>query len=50
MEEMSILNEIKKLKKLDLESLLGSSSKKKSKESESEKESDSDNEKEKKTL
>ena len=46
MEELSILDEIKKLKKLDLEGLLGGSKRKA--ESESEKESGSESEKEKK--
>ena len=51
LQELAILDEIKKFKKLDLESLLGSSSnKRKQKDSESEKESnDSESEKEKKS-
>ena len=51
LQELAILDEIKKFKKLDLESLLGSSSnKRKQKDSESEKESnDSESEKKKKS-
>ena len=50
LQELAILDEIKKFKKLDLESLLGSgSNKRKQKDSESERESDSDSEKEKKS-
>ena len=50
MEEIAILEEIKKLKKLDVESLLGgSSSKRKKDESESGKESSSKSKKEKKS-
>ena len=49
-QELAILDEIKKLKKLDVESLLGTSSnQRKQKESESERESDSESEKEKKS-
>ena len=48
--ELAILDEIKKFKKLDLESLLGSGSAKRKKDSESEKNSDdSESEKEKKS-
>ena len=50
LQELAILDEIKKFKKLDLESLLGSgSNKRKQKDSESERESDSGSEKEKKS-
>ena len=52
LQELAIVDEIKKFKKLDLESLLGSgSNKRKQKDSESEKESnDSESEKEKKST
>ena len=50
LQELAILDEIKKFKKLDLESLLGTSSnKRKQKDSESERESDSESKKEKKS-
>ena len=50
LQELTMLDEIKKFKKLDLESLLGSgSNKRKQKDSESERESDSGSEKEKKS-
>ena len=50
LQELAILDEIKKFKKLDLESLLGSgSNKRKQKDSESERESDSGSKKEKKS-
>ena len=50
LQELAILDEIKKFKKLDLESLLGSgSNKRKQKDSESERESDSESEKQKKS-
>ena len=50
LQELAILDEIKKFKKFDLESLLGSgSNKRKQKDSESERESDSGSEKEKKS-
>ena len=49
MKEIAILEEIKKLKKLDVESLLSGSSKRKTDESESSKESSSESEKEKKS-
>ena len=50
LQELAVLDEVKKFKKLDLESLLGSGSIKRKKDSESEKNSDdSESEKEKKS-